>query len=198
MTTDWGVLQRAIEGDVVLPGSADYESGLGSVEDRRERSGPERPLRPGHLYTKSEFFRRPLPGRDDRDAGRAPHPRVGPRPVAGGRLPAGGGAPTTACPPTRPPSPTAANASWSSSWSRSAPTPHRPSAPPPATGWHARGRWYIHGDPGCIPELPRPRPAGLGARLLRNQLRPSAAGQGGVRPGRLLPLPPVSSVAARR
>ena len=26
MTTDWGVLQRAIEGDVVLPGSADYES----------------------------------------------------------------------------------------------------------------------------------------------------------------------------
>jgi FAD/FMN-containing dehydrogenase len=35
--------------------------GLGSVEDRRERSGPERPLQPGHLYTKSEFFRRPLP-----------------------------------------------------------------------------------------------------------------------------------------
>ena len=26
MTTDWGALQRAIEGDVVLPGSADYES----------------------------------------------------------------------------------------------------------------------------------------------------------------------------
>jgi hypothetical protein len=35
--------------------------GLGSVEDRRERSGPERPPQPGHLYTKSEFFRRPLP-----------------------------------------------------------------------------------------------------------------------------------------
>jgi FAD/FMN-containing dehydrogenase len=36
--------------------------GLGSVEDRRERSGPDRPPRPGHLYSKSEFFRRPLPG----------------------------------------------------------------------------------------------------------------------------------------
>jgi FAD/FMN-containing dehydrogenase len=38
-----------------------YLEGLGSVEDR-ERSGPERPPQPGHLYTKSEFFRRPLPG----------------------------------------------------------------------------------------------------------------------------------------
>jgi FAD/FMN-containing dehydrogenase len=38
-----------------------YLEGLGSVEDR-ERLGPERPPRPGHLYTKSEFFRRPLPG----------------------------------------------------------------------------------------------------------------------------------------
>jgi FAD/FMN-containing dehydrogenase len=35
--------------------------GLGSVEDRRERSGPERPLQQGRLYTKSEFFRQPLP-----------------------------------------------------------------------------------------------------------------------------------------
>jgi FAD/FMN-containing dehydrogenase len=39
-----------------------YLEGLGSVEDRPERSGPEPPPRPGHLYTKSEFFRRPLPG----------------------------------------------------------------------------------------------------------------------------------------
>jgi FAD/FMN-containing dehydrogenase len=38
-----------------------YLEGLGSVEDR-ERSGPEGPAPPGHLYTKSEFFRRPLPG----------------------------------------------------------------------------------------------------------------------------------------
>jgi FAD/FMN-containing dehydrogenase len=38
-----------------------YLEGLGSVEDR-ERLGPERPPQPGHLYTKSEFFRRPLPG----------------------------------------------------------------------------------------------------------------------------------------
>jgi len=37
-----------------------YLEGLGSVEDR-ERSGPERPPQPGHLCTKSEFFRRPLP-----------------------------------------------------------------------------------------------------------------------------------------
>jgi hypothetical protein len=34
--------------------------GLGSLEDRRERPGPERPMQAGHLYTKSEFFRRPL------------------------------------------------------------------------------------------------------------------------------------------
>jgi FAD/FMN-containing dehydrogenase len=39
-----------------------YLEGLGSFEDRRERSGPEQPQQPGHLYTKSEFFRRPLPG----------------------------------------------------------------------------------------------------------------------------------------
>jgi FAD/FMN-containing dehydrogenase len=39
-----------------------YLEELGSVEDRRERSGPERRPRPDHLYTKSEFFRRPLPG----------------------------------------------------------------------------------------------------------------------------------------
>ena len=39
-----------------------YLEGLGSVEDRPERSGPEPPPQPGHLYTKSEFFRRPLPG----------------------------------------------------------------------------------------------------------------------------------------
>jgi hypothetical protein len=39
-----------------------YLEGLGSVEDRPERSGPEQPPQPSHLYTKSEFFRRPLPG----------------------------------------------------------------------------------------------------------------------------------------
>jgi FAD/FMN-containing dehydrogenase len=38
-----------------------YLEGLGSVEDRREQSGPEQ-LEPDHLYTKSEFFRGPLPG----------------------------------------------------------------------------------------------------------------------------------------
>jgi FAD/FMN-containing dehydrogenase len=39
-----------------------YLEGLGSVEDQPERSDPEPPPRPGYLYTKSEFFRRPLPG----------------------------------------------------------------------------------------------------------------------------------------
>ena len=39
-----------------------YVEGLGSVEDRRERSSPERPPQPGHLYSKSEFFRRSLSG----------------------------------------------------------------------------------------------------------------------------------------
>jgi hypothetical protein len=39
-----------------------YLEGLGSVEDRPERSGPKQPPRPGHLYTNSEFFCRPLPG----------------------------------------------------------------------------------------------------------------------------------------
>jgi FAD/FMN-containing dehydrogenase len=39
-----------------------YLEGLGSVEDWPERSGPEPPPPPGHLYTRSEFFRRPLPG----------------------------------------------------------------------------------------------------------------------------------------
>src|SRR5512132_1144781 len=39
-----------------------YLEGLGSVEDRPERSGPEQPPQPSHLYTKSEFFRRLLPG----------------------------------------------------------------------------------------------------------------------------------------
>jgi hypothetical protein len=121
--------------------------GLGSVEDRRERSGPERPLQSGHLYTKSEFFRRPLPA--DTIATLVEHLIQGLAPGQSREvdfLP--WGAPTTACPPTRQHSPIAANASWSSTWSRSAPTPHRPSAQPPATGWRARGRWYIHGDPG--------------------------------------------------
>jgi FAD/FMN-containing dehydrogenase len=39
-----------------------YLEGLGSIEDRPEWSGPEQPPQPSYLYTKSEFFRRPLPG----------------------------------------------------------------------------------------------------------------------------------------
>jgi FAD/FMN-containing dehydrogenase len=38
-----------------------YLEGLGSVEDRA-RSAPGQPPQPGHLSTKSEFFRRALPG----------------------------------------------------------------------------------------------------------------------------------------
>jgi FAD/FMN-containing dehydrogenase len=34
---------------------------LGSVEDRREQASPEQPPPEGHLFTKSEFFRQPLP-----------------------------------------------------------------------------------------------------------------------------------------
>jgi FAD/FMN-containing dehydrogenase len=36
--------------------------GLGSVGDRHEQSSPEPSSQPRHLYAKSEFFRRPLPG----------------------------------------------------------------------------------------------------------------------------------------
>ena len=40
MTTDWGALQRVIEGDVVLPGSADYESVRKPVMARFEHVRP--------------------------------------------------------------------------------------------------------------------------------------------------------------
>jgi hypothetical protein len=174
-----------------------YLEGLGSVEDR-ERLGPERSPQPGYLYSKSEFFRRPLPGRDDRDAGRAPHPRVGPRPVARGRLPAMGGRLQPRArrrDRLRPPR-------------RTLPGPAPgPGQPRPRTGG-ARRRARLAGalvDAGAsmgirgrVPELPGCRLAGLGARLPREELRPPAARQGGLRPGRLLPLSPVASVAASR
>jgi FAD/FMN-containing dehydrogenase len=38
-----------------------YLAGLGSADDRPERAVPD-PPRQGHLFTKSEFFRQPLPG----------------------------------------------------------------------------------------------------------------------------------------
>jgi hypothetical protein len=166
-----------------------YLEGLGSVEDRPERSGPEQPPpRPGHLHTKSEFFRRPLRSRRWRRwSSTSP---TGWRSASRGRWTSCPGvAPTTGCPPTPPPLSTAASASWSSTWSRSAPTPHRPSATPPATGWRARGRWRIPGDPEVWTELPRPGPPGMGARLPREELRPPATRQGDQRPGRLLPVP---------
>ncbi len=46
----------------------------------------------------------------------------------------------------------------------------------------------------CIPELPRPRPRRLAARLPRGQPRASGARQEKVRPGRLLPVPAIVRV----
>jgi hypothetical protein len=43
-----------------------------------------------------------------------------------------------------------------------------------------------------VPQLPRSPPGGLGARLLREQLRPPGADQSPLRPSRSLPLPPVA------
>ena len=47
MTTDWGALQRVIEGDVVLPGSADYESVRKPVMARFEHVRPSAVVRAG-------------------------------------------------------------------------------------------------------------------------------------------------------
>jgi FAD/FMN-containing dehydrogenase len=38
-----------------------YLDGLGSVDDQGEQAAPEQPSQPDHLFTKSEFFRQPLP-----------------------------------------------------------------------------------------------------------------------------------------
>jgi FAD/FMN-containing dehydrogenase len=37
-------------------------AGLGSVDDQREWAAPDQPPQQGHLFTRSEFFRQPLPG----------------------------------------------------------------------------------------------------------------------------------------
>jgi FAD binding domain len=171
--------------------------GLGSVEDRRERSGPEWPLQPGHLYTKSEFFRRPLPA--ETIATLVEHLI---QELAPGQsrevdfLPWGGAY-------NRVPADATAFAHRGERFLLQHLVQVGGDAAPAeraaARDWMARSWTLVHPwGSGGVPELPRPRPAGLGARLLRDQLRPSAAGQGGVRPGRLLPLPPVSSSAARR
>ena len=39
-----------------------YLDGLGSVDDQRGRAASDQPPQQGHLFTKSEFFRQPLPG----------------------------------------------------------------------------------------------------------------------------------------
>src|SRR5512132_486013 len=44
-----------------------------------------------------------------------------------------------------------------------------------------------------VPELPRPNPRGLAARLLRHELRPVTQGQANLRPRQHLPFPSVPS-----
>ncbi len=133
-----------------------YLEGLGSVEGRRERSGPEQPSQPGHLYSKSEFFRRPCRARRSRRwSSTSPKgwPPVGRRRWTSCR----GAAPTIACPLTPPRSSTAASVSWSNTWSRSARMPRRLSAAPPATGWRALvGAGASMGIRGCVSELSGP------------------------------------------
>src|SRR6266545_546097 len=189
---DWGALQGAIAGEVVLPGSPGYElarkppiarfqdvrpqevvrcatpsdvaetislaspAGLehGSYRETKRylaEHGPEedRPL--GHLYSKSEFFRRPLPTEAIAalvagfQRGRVAGQRAGGRTALAGTV-VGPGAPVG-----------------------------------------VRGR---------VPELPGPRPGGLGARLLRQQPRAPAARQAALRPGELLPVPAVDQLTA--
>jgi hypothetical protein len=58
--------------------------------------------------------------------------------------------------------------------------------------WASVHRWGVRAG---VPQLRRPRPGRLGRRLLRRQPRPSAAGQGTLRPRERLPLPPVAARA---
>jgi len=44
------------------PAAKRYLDELGPVDEQREQAAPDQPPRPGHLFTKSEFFRQPLPG----------------------------------------------------------------------------------------------------------------------------------------
>ena len=136
-----------------LPCEAGDLEGLGSVEDRPERSGPGS-HRSRATSTPSRSSSADPAGRHRGGAGRAPHPRLGARSVAGGGLPAWA-APTTGCPPT--PSPTAANASWSSTWSKSAPT-LRPGQRDTARDWLARSWALVHpwGSGGVCPDFPDP------------------------------------------
>src|SRR5262249_9258679 len=64
-----------------------------------------------------------------------------------------------------------------------------------ARDWLARSWGIVHpsGSRGVYPHFPGPGPPGLGSRLLRRELRSAAARQGTVRPGHLLPPPPVAA-----
>ena len=125
--------------------------GLGSVEDRRERSDPEQPPRPGHLYTKSEFFRGPLPA--EAVAALVEHLTQGMVPGQSREvdfLPWGGAY-------NRVPADATAFVHRAERFlvqhlvqvGADAAAAERA---PPAAGWTARGRWSIHGVPGvCTP-----------------------------------------------
>jgi hypothetical protein len=174
-----------------------YLEGLGSLEDQPERSGPEPPPQPGHLYTKSEFFRRPLPGEtvaaliEHLTNGLAPgQSRGGGLPALGRRLQPGARRRNRLRPPRRAlPSPAPGPGRRQRRTGRARRRPRLAGAiVGPGAPMGIRGR---------VPELPRPGPPGLGARRLpRDELRPPATRQGSLRPGRLLPLPPVTSLAA--
>ncbi len=134
--------------------------------------GEDRPL--GHLFSKSEFFRRSLPGeviealvagfQRGRVAGQARELDFTPWGGAYNRVPA------------------------------DAPTTEREGRT--ALAGALMGNSPPVGVRRGVPELPRSRPGGLGARLPREQPRPPAARQAALRPGEFLPVPAVGHLTA--
>jgi FAD binding domain len=116
--------------------------GLGGADEDGE------PERPGHVFSKSEFFRRPLPPEAitallrnlPRGWGAGQSRALNFTPL---------GARTTGCPPTRPRTCTATSGSWSSTWPWSTPRPQRPREAPHGNGWRGRGLACTPGGPGA-------------------------------------------------
>src|SRR5215211_2087735 len=101
-------------------------------------------------------------------------------------------------PPRPQPSCTATSSSCSSTLSSLTLERQPPNGRPLGAGLGSRGGWCIRGGRGSVPELPRPGPRGLGARLPRGQLRPSGTHQSEVRSGRILQLPPIDPKSRSR
>jgi hypothetical protein len=60
---DWDTLTRLVAGEVVVPGSPGYDAVRKPAMARFHDVRPAAVVRcrtPGHLYARSEFFRRPL------------------------------------------------------------------------------------------------------------------------------------------